>query len=215
MGLRSIREGRWNNLATSAWHHQLGIADRKQTLFRCAALVCVDCDDAEATALAQERCPPTPAMQTTAGGGLHLLYRRSDVPYIGQTLGLRYKGRTWKLDIKADHNYIMAPGSRRDDGRVYQWHEPWTLEMLQALPIFEPSWLPHEQTKTTHIYSPLDDHDDITTDYDLPTTLRQEQAENYLDHCPGSTQGRGADNYCFALAMTLALGLSASRRDRI
>jgi hypothetical protein len=176
-------------------------------------LVVADCDDAEAEALAFQRCPPTPARQRTGGGGLHLVYRRPQTGYLPIRSKTVLGGTTYNLDLRADGGYILCPGSL--GGAGYRWGQPWTLELLRSLPVFDPGWLPDERSQRhrTREVTKYDSHDEAVAKVLLPVPLRIEAAARYLDKCPGSTQGRAADNYCFALAVCLCWGFALPADD--
>jgi hypothetical protein len=196
-----------------------GVPTGKKPYSPSPALVVVDSDDEVADALVARRCPATPARQRTPGSGWHRVYRRPAEPdYIPIRQGTVVGGVHYKVDIRADHGYFMAPLSicpKR--GTFYQWVEPWTLDMFHGLPIYDPNWLPHEQPEKRRKKASSSKPDNITfLDHDdalsqswlLPLDLRIDAAVRYLERCPGSTAGRKADNYCFALAMTLVWGFA-------
>jgi Bifunctional DNA primase/polymerase, N-terminal/AAA domain len=86
-------------------------------------------------ALEAEHSPlPRTAAVSTASGGMHLYWKHVD--------GVRNRGRLGSgIDVRGDGGYVVAAGSRRDDGSVYIWDErddrDWT-----AVPIAEaPQWL--------------------------------------------------------------------------
>jgi hypothetical protein len=187
------------------------------------ALVVVDSDDAAAEAKAAELCPPTPAMTRTASGTWHRVYRRppaSQIAYLPNRAGTRINGVKYKIDIRADHGYFMMPGSwTTKRKRFYEWKTPWTLKMLNALPVYSPLWLNHEDRRTAtsskagsntiDVYesvAEIEVHEEAVEFLSLPMEIRVDQARNYLAHCPGSEEGRGASNYCFALSMTVCWG---------
>lgn len=97
-------------------------------------LVVVDPDDEESLALVRERCPMSPVLVKT-NNGLHHYYRHPGTGiYIPQILGMVIGGKKYKLDIKADGNYVMAPGSTNK-----VWEFPWTLELLKSMPVYDPA----------------------------------------------------------------------------
>lgn len=77
-------------------------------------IIVVDSDDAEAEALVQQNCPPTPMMQVTGSGNKQFVYRRPSVelvPYIGNSQKTIIGGEAFNLDVRGDGGYIMTPGS--------------------------------------------------------------------------------------------------------
>ncbi len=171
------------------------------------------------------RCPVTQAMQRTPGGGWHRVYLRPAQPaYIPIRQGTVIEGKKYKIDIRADMGYFMAPGSicpKR--GTRYQWTQPWTLEMFWSLPEYDLNWLPDErstrtrQGKERNRESPpalcLDHDEAVELRGLLPLPLRIDAARRYLCSCPGAQQGKKADNYCFALSMTLCWGFAIPAQD--
>ncbi len=189
------------------------------------ALVVVDSDDDEAEALVASRCPTTLAMQRTPGGGWHRVYRRPQAPeYISIRQGTVIGGKKYKIDIRADMGYFLAPGSicpKR--GTSYQWCQPWSLEMFSALPEYDLNWLPDERSTRTRRGQGRDrepspslclDHDEaVKLPVLLPLPLRLDAARRYVGRCRGAQQGKGADSYCFALAMALCWGFAMPAQD--
>lgn len=177
-------------------------------------IVCVDCDDVAGHELAKKRCPSTPVMQQTPGGGVHLIYRRPDVPYLPIRSKTRMDGVLYNVDIRADHGYFLAPGSFSvKRGKPYVWTQPWTRKLLEQAPVYDPLWLPHESAPGSRhdrdgaVHEHLD-HEEAIEAVETPMPLRRQMAEKFLAKCPGSEQGRGGDNYCFALAMDLLWGFA-------
>lgn len=110
-------------------------------------IIVVDSDDEEAEALVKEYCPETPMMQITGKGGFHRVYRRPDF-HVNNRQKTMIGGREYSLDIRGDGGYIMAPGSIHPKTRkFYRDLEPWTLELLQQCPVYDPSWLPCERSQ--------------------------------------------------------------------
>jgi len=81
-------------------------------------LVVVDCDTAEAAAMALKKLPLTP-WQVETSRGLHL--------YFSVPAGTVYKGTRndmAEIDIKTNGGIIVAPGSIHKSGKVYRWLDP-------------------------------------------------------------------------------------------
>ena len=182
-----------------------------------SGVVCVDADNDEALAIVKARCPDTP-MMTKTSRGLHLFYRHPGGERIQQVLGVVLDGKQTKIDIKADGNYVLAPGSA---GKT--WVTPWTKEMMDAVPIFDRSWLPHEgalkkncKTNEACDDGEFNDHDEfVESDWLPPVGERIEKARRYIANVPGRTKGDGADNAAYLLALKLVWGFALPEDDAI
>ena len=108
--------------------------------------MCVDADDAEAMELVRTRCPATPLTTQARSDGCHYWYRRLETTEkVKSRNRTRIGGHIYKLDIKADGGYAVAPGNEHWAGGRYTWSMPWTRELIESLPVYDPSWLPHEE----------------------------------------------------------------------
>lgn len=178
-------------------------------------IIVVDSDDEEAEALVKERCPETPMMQVTGKDGFHRVYRRPE-DHISNRQKTVIDGKNYNLDIRGDGGYIMAPGSiHPKTQKLYRELEPWTPELLQQCPVYDPTWLACERSQPKRTTSVAvtsnfasDDHQDRISDIDLPGEQRESMARRYLDSVPGTQQGDGADRRCTALTMKLLYGFS-------
>ena len=173
--------------------------------------VFLDPDDDAAEALFLSRCPESP-MMTRTRRGCHRAYRHPETGYIPQQITATIDGVTYNIDRKADHNYVVAPGSIHQSGHLYDWVEPWTPQMLANLPIYDPSWLPNEKKMVT---SPGADYEFVDFDHaaacsgdGLPELEdRIDMAKKYVRKVPGTTEGMGtASNRAIWLAGKIALG---------
>lgn len=187
------------------------------------AIVVIDTDDEEAESIVQEQCPDTPVKQQTGSGGWHRIYRRpskQEIDYIANRQKTMVDGKLVGIDIRGDHGYIMCPGSIHPRTlNSYEWDQPWTRELLESCPVFDPSWIPDERDRKQHTPSSdidLNDleHEEAVNSDHLPTVDdRIAQARRYLDSVPGTQQGQGADNACFALTMKLLYGFALPAED--
>jgi hypothetical protein len=108
-------------------------------------------------------------------------------------------GKTYNLDIRGDGGMIVCPGSlHADTGKAYTMVEPWTPELVALAPEFDPSWLDMEAPHKAAQYEPFT--------CDVPPNDRQQKAREILLKKPGAVAGRGADNYCYAVAIELVHG---------
>lgn len=184
-------------------------------------VVVIDSDDDEAESQIAQRCPKTSMMQRTGSGGTHRLYRRPPItvfPYIPNRQKTVIDGREYNIDLRGDGGYILAPGSiHPKTGRLYQEQEPWTLELLQECPIYDPAWLSCErtgQTQQPRSSMPVTEHIEAAhhdlhiAGIDLAMRERERQARVYLDGVPGTRQGTGADRSCTSLTMRLVWGFA-------
>ena len=114
---------------------------------------------------------------------------------------------TYNLDIKADGGYVVAPGSQHASGHIYRWSQPWTLEILESLPIYDPAWLPHEgKDEFGDGFEDATDHETAIADIDIGIPERVKQARAWLADQPAAQQSQGnsgASGYCFKLAIIL------------
>jgi hypothetical protein len=180
-------------------------------------LIALDADDEEAARLVEECCPAT-RLKTIRGesGREHYLYRRPDKPdYIKQRTKTTIDGVTYNLDLKADHNYVVAPGSQHSTGDLYRWCEPWTQELILATPVYDPLWLPLDPNSNNDDPNNGDvtdniEHTEAIANVSTPLADRLAEAREWADRQPGcqAGMGNGAASYCFKLAMRLLWGFA-------
>lgn len=181
-------------------------------------VVVLDGDDDDAVALIRDRCPPTP-MMTRTRRGCHFFYAHPGAGRIGQRTGTVIGGVRHAIDLKADGSVVVAPGSRHAVGHVYEMAQPWTPEMVSGLPVYDPSWLPHEDQGETKDRAsarrPSSDHGDpahqdfVSQGWLPPLGVRMGLARRYLAKVPGTRAGEGdARRECFRLSMILAWGFA-------
>lgn len=171
-------------------------------------VVVVDPDSEEAEGLFRERCPESP-MQTRTRRGRHRYFRHPGNGWIGQIIKLKYKGKQFDLDVKADGNIVVAPGSLHEKGHLYDWVEPWTPEMLASLPVYDPAWLPQDRDHEVRSRGEWNDydHDRRCDEESTPMDTRIHRASRYAAACPGTTSGEGeASNAALRLAGKIAIG---------
>ena len=184
-------------------------------------IVVLDADDALAEEQVQRYCPPTPMVQTTGSGNKQFVYRRpsSEVaPYIGNRQKRQIDGEQYNLDVRGDGGYIMAPGSIHPrTEKLYQEKTPWTMDLLMQCPVYDPAWLPCEQSSKTQKSRTSasvprqiggDGHEEVVAHVDMPMSAREQMALRYLKSVPGTQQGTGADGRCSALTMKLLYGFA-------
>ena len=161
-------------------------------------------------------------IQRTGNGGRHRAYRRPPVEvmaYIPNRQKTWIEGRQYNLDLRADGGYIICPRSiHPKTGRPYLEEAPWTLELLQQCPVYDPTWLPCEHAGKPKKYhaavAVLDpdfdvtDHDERISNVGISLAERERQAGIYMEAVPGTRQGNGADRSCTALTMRLLHGFA-------
>jgi hypothetical protein len=170
-------------------------------------LVALDADDQQAMNVVEGRCPPTP-LWTDTSRGRQYLYRRPDGPArVKSRNKTTIDGVTENLDIKADGGYVVAPGSQHASGHIYRWSQPWTRELLESLPIYDPAWLPHEgKDEFADDFEDDGDRETAVADIEISVGERVKQARAWLADQSAAQQSygnSGASGYCFKLAIIL------------
>ena len=106
-----------------------------------SGLVVLDCDGKSGLTEAVERGLPKTPMVSTPSGGMHAYFKwpKELKPFRNSTK----LGESKKLDVRGDSAYVLAPWSKRSDGRRYTWLEDpkmklaevpgWFMKMLQKL----------------------------------------------------------------------------------
>ena len=174
-------------------------------------LIVLDGDDELGCKLIKAKCPPT-RLAVTTSKGRHFYYRRGLQDKVGTRAKTKIGGKTYNVDIRADGGYAVAPGSMNTTtGHVYQWSQPFSVELIASLPVYDPLWLPHEGSDGTDLDSGGDDdlsHFEAIKRVAMPLPERKAQASEYLDRTPGAVagQGQGAGAYCLAIAIQLVWG---------
>ena len=83
---------------------------------------------------------PTPLVSKT-GRGVHLWYRHP-----GVEIGNRVKFLPG-LDFRGDGGYVIAPASRHENGKPYEWIR--YTDSLESIPVFDPAWLGEREKPST------------------------------------------------------------------
>ena len=181
-------------------------------------VVVLDGDNREAVALIQGRCPPTPMVVQTRRGS-HFYYAHPCTGWIKQRTKTTVGGVTYPIDLKADGSVVVAPGSRHASGHLYQTTGNWTREMIDGLPVYDPTWLPHEETHEQFDGPKISPrkwiaagtaHEEFVAQAWLPPVeMRASLARHYLDKVPGTRAGDGnARRECFRIALALTWGFA-------
>lgn len=99
---------------------------------RVSKLLVVDADGEKGVAeLKKLGLPSTPTVRTPRGG-LHAYFACPDEAYANASK----RGESRSIDIRAEHGYVLAPHSRRPDGKRYEWITPVTQKLASI-----PKWL--------------------------------------------------------------------------
>jgi hypothetical protein len=179
-------------------------------------IVIVDADDDAGEALVAARCPKTPVMQRTPGGGWHRGYRHPGV-YVPVRKKTVIGGTVYNVDIRGDGGYIVAPGGRSKGGGSYREVRPWTAELIAAAPVYDPAWLPDERPEREGRLEGDDEHERAVAACAVPIAERVRQFRRYTAECPGTEEGKGkgAEAYCYAMAMDAAWGFLLPKEEAV
>jgi len=110
-----------------------------------SGLIVVDCDDPQDAMWWQQQYP-TPLMVRTGSGGTHYYYR---APQEVVRNRIRLFGR--RIDLRGTGGVVVAPPSVHPDTQLsYMWHPEQTDYALDAIPLFEPAWMPEIATRPHH-----------------------------------------------------------------
>lgn len=188
-------------------------------------VVVLDGDDDEAVALIRANCPPTPMMVQTRRG-YHFYFAHPGDGRIAQRTRTVIGGVRYAIDLKADGSVVAAPGSRHASGHIYEMTQNWSPEMVSGLPVYDPSWLPHEVERehrdgttaraSTRQVSDAAHEQFVTQGWLPPVGVRVGRARRYLERVPGTRAGEGtARRECFRLALALTWGFVLSSDDAV
>ena len=176
-----------------------------------SGIICLDADNGTAEAMIAKHCPATPMLQVSGSGrGRHHIYRYPLNGPVPNRTNLKVHGQEAQgLDVRGDGGLFIGPGSlHRITEQPYLEVVPWTKEMLEAVPVFDPAWLGMD-TEPARAVTELK-----TARPDIATSRRQRYAREFLKEKEGSVAGQGkAEKYCFALASALIHGLDMSHEE--
>ena len=106
-------------------------------------IVAVDVDGQSAGEWVRKHLPPSPIVSRSAQGEHWLYLYPEGVSHIGNRAKIRTRdGIKIDLDIRADGGNLVIPPSIHPSGLIYQATQPWTEELLSAMPVFDPEWIP-------------------------------------------------------------------------
>lgn len=186
-----------------------------------SGVIVVDTDDVAAEELVNKHCPETRMMvRSGSRRGFQRFYRHPGFR-VRNHQGLCIGGEKYKIDIRGDGGGVASPGSTHTSQLQYEWIEPFTADMLESIPVYDPKWLPHDPRgckdcpwigRDDFDVDGLDDLNAIMQSDDLPCLdYREKQAIQYLKGTPGSQSGDGAQNACYRLCGKIALGFLVPR----
>lgn len=175
-----------------------GIGDLGIVTGRVSGIVVVDCDSPEAVEWAEKALPMTP-MRCQTKKGLHLYYRHPGGSIVRNKVQIdTLEGRT-KIDIRGDGGFVVGPGSVHPDGDIlYVEVEPWTIEMMKALPVFNVG-IKEEKPVSMPQLIPTSSLDVLT----------------YVNNAPPAIEGQGGDAKTFSLACDLIRGFCLSKTEAL
>lgn len=106
-------------------------------------VVAVDVDGNSAAEWVRKSLPKSPIVDRSAQGEHWLYLYPEGVQHIGNRAKIRTpSGEKIDLDIRADGGNLVIPPSIHPSGVIYQAEQPWTAELLSAMPVFDPAWIP-------------------------------------------------------------------------
>ncbi|MFO0622247.1 MAG: bifunctional DNA primase/polymerase [Polyangia bacterium] len=107
------------------------------------SVVAVDIDGTTGGEYVKEYLPKTPIVSISARGESWLYRYPEGVAHIGNRAKIRTKdGTKIDLDIRGDGGNLAIPPSVHPSGVIYQAAQPWTGELLSAMPVFDTEWIP-------------------------------------------------------------------------
>ena len=176
---------------------------------RISGLVVVDADGEDGERWAREHLPETPLMVRTAKG-LHRYYRHPGVP-VRNKVRLKTGDERIAVDLRGDHGYVLASGSRHPSGATYQLIGHWPAS-LDELPRFDPAWIaPDPAPEASARQSCQVESNEATPDHDI--LIRRARA--YLEKTPPAIQGQGGDAHTFQVCCRLVRGFDLSDNDAL
>lgn len=166
-----------------------------------SGLVVLDADGPVGVMEARQNGLPRTPMVQTPNGGLHAYFRCPDFAFTNAAK----LGKSRKLDVRGEAGYVLAPHSKRSDGKRYSWlihpdaaavadAPDWFVKMLRGLGPKPPSRAPLS---------------DIVTDDDLDELLQRlpERVQKLVvDGCDSSFPSRSECDY-YVLVQLVAAGI--------
>jgi hypothetical protein len=170
-----------------------------------SGLVILDCDGDAGVAEALKRGVPRTPSVATPRGGMHFYFQHPSFT-VKNSAKL---GSSKKIDVRAEGGYVLAPHSRRSDGRRYSWvvspreaavaaPPDWFAEMLEGLRVAPPSRVPLSSSGTIEVND--DELDEVLE------RLPQRVQRLIVEGCP---DGKGYRSECdfFVILSLVAAGV--------
>ena len=179
-----------------------------------SGVVVVDLDSRAAADWAEVHLPRTP-MRTQTAKGRHDFYRHPGTT-VRNRARLKTANQTIKLDVRGDGGYVVGPGSVHETGVRYMMIGPWPTS-LDALPVFDPTWLDTEECPDRNItgHNPKKRTRATTPSPSRQVRRARERADRkelrararaYLRATPPAIQGQGGDTHTFAVVCRIVRG---------
>ena len=179
-----------------------------------SGVVVIDVDGDDGLAWANTQLPETP-WRTATAKGVHLWYRHPEIPIPNRVRLLGDRGAL-PVDVRGDGGFVIGPGSLHASGVWYRARGDWT-QPRDALPRFDPSWLP----------APLQPPERVTKDERPTSRIRAqgitssplektlERARRYLAAIPPPEIGHGSDLQTYVAACHLVRGFALRPTDAV
>ena len=164
-------------------------------------IVAVDVDGQSAGEWVRKYLPPSPVISISANGEHWLYLYPGGVQHIGNRAKIRTKEEIKiDLDIRADGGNLVIPPSIHPSGVIYQAAQPWTAELLSAMPVFDPAWIPTGPVQAARPTAVLMSDTDVLFERGKRLAMRWQTSER--------GQGHGTDTFKLAGYLMHTLGLS-------
>jgi hypothetical protein len=184
-------------------------------------IIVAEADNEAGDEMIQRYCPATPLTQQSGNRSKHYGFRAPPGIIIPNRQGTTIDGVDYKVDIRGDGGYICAPGSTHPKtGRLYQWEQPWTAELIASAPIYDPTWIPHMEPRATIIPMPINltdvVWDESADDIAIPMEERARQFAHYARSVPGTVEGdRNNETTVLLLARKGVKGFALSEESAV
>jgi hypothetical protein len=196
-------------LRWSAQFPQAGIA---VVTGRVSGIVVLDADGPLGAAEALKRGIPKTPMAATPSGGFHAYFAHPGFDFRNSTK----LGESKKIDVRGDAGYVLAPHTKRSDGRRYTWMQHPDKTKLATAPAWFIALLKASPPKGPPIRGPLvgpisSDESVNSTLASLPGKLRELILDGHdLERFPSRSE---CDH--FVLIQLLARGVSTDEIEAI